>query len=137
MGNQKNKKRQFDNMSYREVQRANSINRSKLHKKEQKWLKENGYKNLGWSNVISLCEKIEEFLEKSKLEDFTLEELFLEADRVGNKYLTTQEIEEFNQKMSQEVNKISEEVDKQFSDTEIEIIDFSNRSRKSSNRRKK
>jgi hypothetical protein len=132
MGNQK--KRQFQNMSYREVQRTNSINRSKLHKKEQKWLKENGYKNLGWTNVISLYEKIEEFLEKSELEDLTLEDLFLEADRVGNKYLTAQEIEEFNQKMFTEVSKISEEVDKQFPDTEIEVIDFS---RKSTNRRKK
>jgi len=134
MGNQKNKKRQFINMSYREVQRANSINRSKLHKKEQKLLKESGYKNLGWANVISLYEKIEEFLEKTKLEDLTLEDLFLEADRVGNKYLTAQEIEEFNQKMFNEVSKISEEVDKQFPDTEIEVIDFS---RKSTNRRKK
>ena len=137
MGNQKNKKRQFNNMSYREVQCANSINRSKLHKKEQKWLKENSYRNLGWANVISLHEKIEEFLEKTKLEELTLEELFLEADRVGNKYLTAQEIEEFNQIISQEVNKISEEVDKQFPDTEVEIIDFSNRSRKPTNRRKK
>lgn len=128
------KKRQFQKMGYREVQRANSINRSKLHKKEQKWLKENGYKNLGWANVISLHEKIEEFLEKSELEDLTLEDLFLEADRVGNKYLTPQEIEEFNQKMFGEVSKISEEVDKHFPDTEIEVVDFS---RKSTNRRKK
>lgn len=114
-------------MSYYEVQRANSENRNKLDKKEQEWLKNNGYKNIGWDNVI----KLYKFLEKI---DCSLEELFLEADRIGNKYLTNQEIEEFNQSLSKETNEIAEEFDKQFPDTTIEIIDFShttnNRSRK-------
>ncbi len=113
-------------MSYREVQRANSKNRSKIHKEDQKWLKDNGYKNVDWNNIINLYQKIEELLDKYRIEDLALEELFLEADRIGNKYLTSQEIEEFNQRLSKEVNELAEEIDKQFPDTEIEIIDFSN-----------
>lgn len=126
-------------MSYRQVQRANSKNRSKIHKEDQRWLKENSYRNVGWDNVTNLYQKIEEFLDKYRLEDLTLEELFLEADRIGNKYLTSQEIEEFNQRLSKEVNEIAEEFDKQFPDTEIEVIDFSektnNRSRKKHNQK--
>jgi len=125
MANKKSKK--FNGMSYREVQRANSKNRSKLHKEDQNWLKDNGYRNVGWNNVVNLHQKIEDFLDKYRLDDLTLEELFLEADRIGNKYLTNQEIEEFNQRLSKEVNEVSEEIDKQFPDTEIEIIDFSDK----------
>ncbi|MUG96650.1 hypothetical protein F7734_31650 [Scytonema sp. UIC 10036] len=56
----------------------------------------------------------------------TLEELFLEADRIGNKYLTPNEIEEFNQQLSKEVAEIGDLIEQQFPDTEIEIIDYSN-----------
>lgn len=111
-------------MSYQAVQCANSNNKEKLHKEDKKWLKENGYRNVGWDNVINLYRKIEELLDKYKFEDLSLEELFLEADRIGNKYLTKQEIEDYNQQLSKEVSEISEEIDKQFPDTEIEIIDF-------------
>jgi hypothetical protein len=139
MTNKKNKRINFNGMSYRQVQRANSKNRSKIHKEDQRWLKENSYRNVGWDNVTNLYQKIEEFLDKYRLEDLTLEELFLEADRIGNKYLTSQEIEEFNQRLSKEVNEIAEEFDKQFPDTEIEVIDFSektnNRSRKKHNQK--
>ena len=133
-----NKKRKFNTMSYCEVQRANSKSRSKLHKESQKWLIDNGYRNIGWDNVISLYQIIEEFLDKERLEELTIEELFLEADRIGNKYLNTQEIKEFNQKLSKEVNEIAEEIDKQFPDLESEIIDFSanvNKSRKKHNQK--
>ena len=122
-----NKKRKFNRMSYCEVQRANSKSRSKLHKESQKWLRDNGYRNIGWDNVIRLYQKIEELLYKERLEELTIEELFLEADRIGNKYLNPQEIEEFNQKLSKEVNEIAEEIDKQFPDLESEIIDFSDK----------
>ncbi len=111
-------------MSYRQVQSANSKKRSQLKKEDQKWLKDNGYKNVGWYNVINLYQKIEEILEKYKWQDLSLEELFLEAERIGNKYLTYQEREEFNQKLTQEVNEIAEEIDKLFPDTKMEIIDF-------------
>ncbi len=123
-------------MSYREVQSANSEKRSKLKKEEQKWLKDNAYSNVGWYNIINLYQKIEDFLDKYRLEDSTLEELFLEADRIGNKYLTSQEIEEFNHKLSKEVNDIAEEIDKQFPDTEIEVIDFSKVTNNSSRRKR-
>jgi C-terminal processing protease CtpA/Prc len=124
MASPKKSRRIFQGMSYREVQSSNSKCRTKLHKEDQKWLKDNNYKNIGWDKIIILYQKIEDFLDKYALEDTTLEELFLEADRIGNRYLTNIEIEEFNQKMSKEVNEISKEIDKQFPDTEIEFIDF-------------
>lgn len=124
MPSKKAQKRTFNGISYHAVQRANSNNKDKLHKEDKTWLKDNGYKNVGWDNVISLHQKIEEFLDKYKFEDLSLEELFLEADRIGNKYLTKQEIEDYNQQLIKEVSEISEEIDKQFPDTEIEIIDF-------------
>ena len=111
-------------MSYREAQRVNSNNKSRLQKEDQKWLKANGYKNVGWDSVIHLHQKIKEFLDKYSLEELTLEELFLEVDRIGNKYLASQEIEEFNQILSKELNEIAEEIDRQFLDTEIEAVDF-------------
>jgi hypothetical protein len=125
MASKKSQKRDFNGMSYGEVQRTNSENRSNLKKEDQKWLKDNGYKNVGWDNVITLYRKVEELLGKSRFEDMSLEELFLEADRIGNKYLTSDEIKEFNQLLSQEVTEIGDLVDKQFPDTEIEVIDFS------------
>ncbi len=117
-------KRNFEGMSYREVQRANSSNRSKLQKEDQKWLKDNGHKNVGWNNIITLYQRIKEFLDRDSLEDSTLEDLYLEADRIGNKYLDRHEIEEFNRAFSKELNEIAEEIDKQFPDTEIEAVDF-------------
>lgn len=117
-------------MSYHAVQRANSKNLIKLHKEDKKWLKQNGYKNVGWEQVIALYQKIEEFLDKYKFEDLTLEELFLEADRIGNKYLTAQEREEFNSRLSKEVNEIADTIDQQFPETEIEFIDFGNTTKK-------
>lgn len=124
MASRTRKKETFSGMGYREVQRLNSQNRRQLTKADQQWLKQNGYRNLGWEQVIRLYQKIEEFLSQGSLDDPTLESLFLEADRIGNKYLTPQEINDFNQKFTEEVNQISEEIDRQFPDTEVEIIDF-------------
>ncbi|MBD2566308.1 hypothetical protein [Anabaena lutea] len=121
----KNRKKYFQGMSYREVQKYNSKNRIKLSPEDHKWLKENSYKNIGWDNVINLHNTIQDFLVKYQVEHLTLEELFLEADRIGNKYLTEEEIQDFQQKLAQELNEISEEIDKQFPQTEMEIIDFS------------
>lgn len=125
MASQKSRKRTFEGMSYREVQQSNSQKRSALCKEDQKWLKDSGYKNLGWDNVIKLYQKIEEFLGKNEFAELELENLFLEADRIGNKYQTDQERAEFNQKLAKEVSELSEEIDRQFPDTEIEAIDFS------------
>jgi hypothetical protein len=130
MASQKSKKRNFNGMSYGEVQRTNTENRSKLEKERQKWLKDNGYKNVGWKNVIALYQKIEEFLDELRFQDMSLEELFLEADRIGNNYLSSEEIDEFNQQLTQEVNEIEKLVDEQFPDTEIEVIDFSQKTAK-------
>ncbi|NJL41857.1 MAG: hypothetical protein HC899_38205 [Leptolyngbyaceae cyanobacterium SM1_4_3] len=55
----------------------------------------------------------------------SLEELFLEADRIGNKYLDSEELSESQQQLAQEVAEIGELIDQQFPDTEIEIIDYS------------
>jgi len=125
MAAKKSKKRLFNGLGYHEVQRANSDRRKQLRKEEQEWLKENKFRNIGWDNVISLYNKIEEFLKQYRLEDSSLEELFLEADRIGNKYLTTEEIEDFNRKLAKEVSEIEEVTDKHFPDEEMEVIDFS------------
>jgi len=132
MASRKKQSRTFSGMSYREVQRSNSIRRNKLPKNHQIWLKENGYKNVGWDNVIQLYQKINELLNQPDEDDEpTLEELFLEADRIGKKYQTTEEIEAFNQEMAAEVNAVSDLVDQQFPETEVEVIDYSQISRSS------
>jgi hypothetical protein len=129
------KKRSFQGMSYKELQRTNSKNRTKLDHEAQKWLKSNSYKNVGWNNVINLYQKIEELRDKSQFEDMSLEELFLEADRIGNKYQTSQEKADFNQQLAAEVAAIGELIDKQFPDPEIEVIDYStNIAKKSRNK---
>ncbi len=129
-------KRNFQGMSYSELQRTNSKNRNKLDNEAQKWLKSKRYKNIGWDNVINLYQKIEELRDKSQFEDMSLEELFLEADRIGDKYQTPQEKAEFNQQLAKEVAEIGELIDKQFPDPEIEFVDFSkNLTKKTSNKR--
>lgn len=125
MASRKSRKRNFNGMSYREVQRINSENRRKLKKAHQTWLKDNGYRNTGWDNIIKLYQKIEELRDKSRFEEMSLEELFLEADRIGNKYLAPEEIESFNQQLSKEVSAIGELIDQQFPDTKVEVIDYS------------
>ena len=95
-------------MGYREVQHSNSDRRSKLPKKDQALLKEQGYKNVGWDNVIALYQKINELLLQPDPNEDTLEELFLKADRVGNKYQTPEEIADFNRKLAAEANAIAE-----------------------------
>lgn len=111
-------------MSYREVQRSNSSQKKNLPQKDQKWLKENGYRNVGWDNIIKLYQKIDDLL-SSGSDEPTLEELFLKADRIGSKYQTTEEIIAFHQAMSTEVEAISNEIDQQFPDEEFEFVDYS------------
>lgn len=112
-------------MTYRQLQNYNAQNRSKLDQKDRLWLKINNYKNIGWNKVIQLFEKLEELQDRERIEDWSLEELFLESDRIGNKYLTDCEINDFNFKLAQEVSKISELIEQQFPDPVIEIIDYS------------
>ena len=125
-------------MGYRDVQRSNSNRRSKLSKKDRHWLKENGYKNVGWNNVIGLYQKINELQQQPDPNEDTLEELFLKADRIGNKYQTPKEISKFNQKLSAEVNAVADEIDRQFPEPEMEIVDYSKTTKaRSSNQRKR
>jgi predicted XRE-type DNA-binding protein len=136
MASQTSPTRTFKEMSYREVQRTNSENRSKLTKESQQWLKQNGFKNVGWDKVIELYQKIEELLAQAKFEDMSLEELFLEADRIGNKYLDSDEVNEFQQQLAKEVAEIGELIDQQFPDTEIEVIDYSKKTKQKSQQRR-
>ncbi len=124
--NQQNKTKKFKGMGYRQVQRLNSNNRNKLEQKEQKLLKIQGFKNIGWNFVIALYNKLEQLLDRHKFDNFTLEELFLEADRIGNKYQTDGEIAQFNHQLAQEANEIAQQIEQQFPDTDPDIIDFSN-----------
>ena len=136
MGSRKRQSYTFSGMGYREVQRSNSIRKSKLPKTNQIWLTENGYKNVGWDNVIRLSQKINELLAEPDADDEpTLEELFLEADRIGQKYQTREEIEAFNQQMTVAVSAISDLIDQQFPDTEVEAIDYSQTARSQARKR--
>ena len=120
MTNKKNSPRKFRGMGYRQVQAANSRNHQQISKSEKQWLKKNAYKNVGWENVISLYKKIEEFNGE------TLESLFLAADRIGSKYQTREEIQAYQEKLAQTVTSISEKIEQQYPETEMEVIDYSN-----------
>lgn len=124
MASNSKKKRLFSGMGYREVQRSNSQRKKHLSKADQTWLKENNYKNTGWDNVIRLYQKINDFLDQSQDDDLSLEDLFLAADRIGNKYQTPEEIQSFQQALSATVESIAKQVDQQFPDDEIEVVDY-------------
>ncbi len=125
MISKKTKARTFQRMKYRTVQRKNSRNRLKLSPENQQYLKDNGYRNIGWSNVITLFEKILELQKQESINNLSLEELFIEADRIGNKYLSNQEISDRHLKIAQELNEIADIIELQFPDNKIEVIDYS------------
>jgi hypothetical protein len=136
MASKEKKSRNYKGMGYRELQRVNKLNRDKLSKENQKWLKESRFKNIGWDNVIKLHQKLEELLDKTSIEEMSLEELFLEADRLGNKYISSEEIHEYHQVLAREVSSIEDEIENIFPDKEIEIIDFSKPSKRTSGSKK-
>jgi hypothetical protein len=116
----------YQGFNYRSLQQKNSVDRAKLSPDQKTWLKQNNYCNVGWESVIHLYEKIADFQQQDELEKCSLEELFLEADRIGNKYQTATEIEEFQQAMAKEAEAIDQLIEEQFPQTaEIEMIDFS------------
>lgn len=125
MNSKKSSARTFKGMNYRKVQRKNKCDRQQLNKENQTWLKEHNYRNVGWINVIKLWEKIREIQEQERIKRLSLEELFIEADRIGNKYLNNQEINQRNQRVAQELNEIADIIDSQYPDQRIEIIDYS------------
>ena len=130
MINKKNKVRTFKGMKYRQVQRKNSGNKNLLLKEQQKWLKQNGYSNLGWDNVINLFEKIKELQQQENLKSLSLEELFIEADRIGNKYLDNKEVVQRNLAIAKELDQIANLFDEQFPDNTVEVIDYARTPRK-------
>ena len=133
----KSKKRLFSGMDYREVQRSNSNRRGKLSKKDKTWLKAHGYKNVGWENIISLYQKIQELQREEEINDLSLEELFLEADRIGNKYQSGQEIREQHQKIAVELDEIAAILDKQLPPQQPEMIDYTQGKTSKKKRRRK
>ena len=125
MASIKNKARTFNKMKYHQVQRKNSRNRKLLAKEQQRFLKDNGYRNLGWENVINLFNQIQDIQQTESIKNLSLEELFIEADRIGNKYCDSKENNRRNLKISQELNEIADIIDAQFADRTAEVIDYS------------
>lgn len=125
MSHKKSLARTFRGMKYRKVQRKNSRNRQQLTKDNQTWLKVHKYRNVGWANVIKLFGKITELQEQEAVKSLSIEELFIEADRIGNKYLNSQEINQRHQRIASELNEIADIIDSQYTDNQVEVIDYS------------
>lgn len=121
----KTKPKTFARMTYRQLQRKNKSDRAQLSKKDCIWLKTNNYRNIGWTNVINLFQKIKELKERESIRKLDLEQLFIEADRIGNKYLTGKEIQNRNLKIARELNEIADIIDSQFPDNTVEVVDYS------------
>ncbi len=120
----KSKARTYKTLTYKELQTHNKEARSQLKSTDRQWLKTNGYKNLGWNNTIALYEQIADLQSQYDLENDSLEDLFLQADRIGNKYQTPEEISAFQAEFASEANAIAELIEAQFPDHEPEIIDY-------------
>jgi hypothetical protein len=101
-------KREFNGMGYRQVQRSNSENKAKMQSEE-----------------TQLYLKIQAMLTSPYRENWSLDELFLEADRIGRKYQSADEIATFEKQFTMLSQEIDDEIDRHFPDTEVEIIDFS------------
>lgn len=112
----------YKGLGYKALQKNNRSQREKLSKTDCNWLKANGYSNVGWSHVISLSDKIQSLQE---LAEWSLEDLFLEVDRIGEKYQEPEEIQAFQAEMAAEAEQISEIIDQIFPNNEPEIINFS------------
>lgn len=117
-------KRQFSGMGYRQVQRENTQRRSQLPKADQQWLKTHGYRNVGWDNVVKLYQKINDLLTTSTEDDPSLEDLFLQADRIGDKYQTPEEKAAFQTQLAAEVGQVADLIDQQFPEPETEAVDY-------------
>jgi hypothetical protein len=118
-------KKEFNGMSYRQVQRSNSDNKTKITSEEIQLLKNSGYKNIGWEKVTQLYLKIQEILTSPYRENWSLDELFLEADRIGQKYQSADEIATFEKQFTMLSQEIDNEIERCFPDTKVETIDFS------------
>ena len=122
------KKRNFLGMSYRDVQKLNSENRKKLSPQQQQKLKAEGYRNTGWESVISLYLTLDALInpDPKPESDSSLEELFLAAARIGDKYQTDEDRANFQKVYNQEIAEIYALIEEQFPEPEtIEFIDYS------------
>ncbi|MFO7030894.1 hypothetical protein B9T07_12975 [Limnospira fusiformis CCALA 023] len=121
-------KRTFLGMSYREVQKWNSENRPKLDRQQQQKLKEQGFRNVGWESVIGLYLALDALINpdpEPELES-SLEELFLEAARIGDKYQTDEDRATFQREFDREIAEINALIEEQFPQPQtIEFIDYS------------
>jgi hypothetical protein len=118
-------KKEFNGMGYRQVQRSNSDNKAKIQSEKIQLLKNSGYKNVSWEKVTQLYLKIQEMSISDYGKNWSLSELFVEADRIGRKYQSADEIATFDKQFTMLSQEIDDEIDRYFPDTEVEIIDFS------------
>ncbi len=125
--------RTFQGQGYRALQAANTQARAQLTAAQRRDLKAKKLSNVGWDNVIALYHALQKLgvlqpspasSEVTPYDDFSLEDLFLEADRIGNKYQTAAEVTAFQETLAQKAQEIADEVDRQFPDTQTEILDF-------------
>jgi hypothetical protein len=117
-------------LNYRDLQKANGQRRDRLAKADRAELKRQGFRNVGWDNLIRLSQRLDEILGPAPDLNLldpdlpSLESLFLEADRIGNAYQSAEEIAAFNQALAEASNAVDEAIDRQFPDNDVEIIHF-------------
>lgn len=119
------KKQKFQGMGYREVQASNSENWKKLDRQQQKALKEEGHRNIGWLFVTRLYLGIEDLNQDLHTDDTTLEELFLNASWIGDKYQTNEDKLAFRKALDQAIEETQILIDEHFPGGDIQMIDYS------------
>lgn len=121
-------KRTFLGMSYREVQKWNSEQRKKCDRLQQQQLKQLGHRNVGWESVVGLYLALEALINPAPEpeSDLSLEELFLEASRIGDKYQTDADRAKFKEEFDREIAEINAIIEEQFPQPQtVEFIDYS------------
>jgi hypothetical protein len=128
-------RKEFQGLGYRQLQRVNSTQKQQLQAEELITLKNEGHKNTGWESIICLQRRIQELLTSVYRAGWDLDQLFLEADRIGQKYQSPTEIAVYEEKITLLSVEIDDVIDEQFPDTEVEIISFSGKSNELRNHR--
>jgi hypothetical protein len=116
-----------DGLNYRDLQRVNGQRRDRLAKADRAELKQQGFCNVGWDHVIRLSQRLDELLNKLGVDESdlpSLDALFLEADRIGNAYQSSEEIAAFNQALAEASSAVDEAIEAHFPDNEVEIVHF-------------
>jgi hypothetical protein len=121
-------RKEFQGLGYRQLQRVNSTQKQQLQAEELITLKNEGHKNIGWESVIRLQKRIQELSTSVYRTGWDLDQLFLEADRIGQKYQSSTEIAVHEEQLTLLSMEIDDAIDEQFPDTEVEIISFSGKS---------